>query len=485
MDSIISHKNKHPKIFLDGFEYTLDRSYNETDYFFCSNKKRESNCGARLIRYNNVEPGENNDNMKITGIHLHAPDAGKVECYRLAKDLKWKAAEKCSTSRDIVGQIISNANTAVRPILPSVDQMMRTVRRTRALNFVPKNPNNLKELVLENEFIKIIDGKQFLLYDSWPNDQRLIIFSTQENFKFLASCSSIHMDGTFSVVPPLFSQLYTLHGGLNGLIVPLVYVLACNKKQETYNIIMKTLLEQGNSIKPKYVIMDFEKAAINSVKNSFPEALVHGCFFHFSKNIWRHIQSIGLQTSYKNCSIFAMNLKYLLALAFVPEEMVIDAFGMISELEFYVDNDDKEYNSEIQNLLNYFEVTYIGLPLPGTQQRRKKSLYPIELWNMYNITKSGESRTNNAIEGWHNAIRNAFGTHPNIFNFINKIKNEQAITETKPQQFPAGGEPYRKRKKKYKDFDQRLFNTVNSFEKDERENDLINYMLAIAHNLKF
>lgn len=275
-----------------------------------------------------MTPSEHNDNVKVKGIHLHVPDARKVEIYRCAKELKRKAAEEPTTSRDIVGQITSNANEAVKPILPPVEQMLLSVRRTRAKNLVPKNPNNLKELVITNEFTKTIDGKQFLLYDSGPNDQRLIILSTEENLKFIYIIY-VHL------IKPLHSiGTSNISGGLNGLIVPLVYALACNKKQETYNFILKTLLDQGICIKPKYVMLDFEKAAINAVKYSFPESQVHGCFFHFGQNVWRHIQSLGLQTQYKKCPVFAMNLKYLLALAFVPVEKVFEAFGLISEMDF-------------------------------------------------------------------------------------------------------------------------------------------------------
>lgn len=161
---------------------------------------------------------------------------------------------------------------------------------------------------------------------------------------------------------------------MNGLHIPLVYVLACDKRQTTYELIIQKLLKT------------------DAVTKLFPDASVHGCFFHFGQNLWRHIQSLGLQSAYQKDSMFAMNLKYLLALASVPEGKVVDAFNLISEQKFFEDDEKKQFNTEIQNLLSYFETTYIGTPLRGTQSRRKTALFPIILWNMFKVTKAGDTK---------------------------------------------------------------------------------------------
>ena len=38
---------------------------------------------------------------------------------------------------------------------------------------------------------------------------------------------------------------------------------------------------------------DFEKAAINAFEDKFV-AVISGCFFHFSQNVYKNIQSEGL-----------------------------------------------------------------------------------------------------------------------------------------------------------------------------------------------
>ena len=39
---------------------------------------------------------------------------------------------------------------------------------------------------------------------------------------------------------------------------------------------------------------DFEKAILNAVQIVFPGVKLYGCYFHFSQNLWRNVQTKGL-----------------------------------------------------------------------------------------------------------------------------------------------------------------------------------------------
>ena len=73
-------------------------------------------------------------------------------------------------------------------------------------------------------------------------------------------------------------------------------------------------------------LLDFERAGINAIQTQFPTAQVYGCFYHLSSNIWKHIQSSGLQAHYVNDDEFSIHLRMIAALAFVPPFDVEDAF---------------------------------------------------------------------------------------------------------------------------------------------------------------
>jgi len=50
-------------------------------------------------------------------------------------------------------------------------------------------------------------------------------------------------------------------------------------------------------------------------------------FFHFTQNIWRRIQTCPeILENYLNDSNFALNIRKIAALAFVPVQDIVEAF---------------------------------------------------------------------------------------------------------------------------------------------------------------
>jgi hypothetical protein len=80
--------------------------------------------------------------------------------------------------------------------------------------------------------------------------------------------------------------------------------------------------------------------------------LISGCLFHFGQCIWRQIQHHGLQNKYKDDKLFHLNVKKLIALAFVPISDVIKAYDMVTD----------DFDDDADALLDYFEKTWIGEP---------------------------------------------------------------------------------------------------------------------------
>ena len=97
----------------------------------------------------------------------------------------------------------------------------------------------------------------------------------------------------------------------------------------------------------------FEPAIVSAIRQEFPRARHRGCFFHFSQCIFRRIQAEGLQRRYETDVEFAMKMRLLSALAFVPTEDVVEAFEVLSG-----DN----MPEEVQGMTDYFEDCWIGRP---------------------------------------------------------------------------------------------------------------------------
>jgi hypothetical protein len=175
-------------------------------------------------------------------------------------------------------------------------------------------------------------------------------------------------DGTFKVAPNLFYQVYTLHAIKSNTIVPLVYALLPDKREETYRRMLNALLDINNNLCPTSCMLDLEKAAENAFVASFPGIAITVCLFHLGQCLWRKIQELQLAASYRDDEQIRRQSKWLLALAFVPPSDVVATF---IDCKTHV-------CAELTPLYDYWESTYIGAPRRG---RRQTPLYKIESWN--------------------------------------------------------------------------------------------------------
>ena len=191
------------------------------------------------------------------------------------------------------------------------------------------------------------------------------------------------------------------------------------KTELTYKRMLRKLLEIQPALNPSYLMLDFERAAINAFEEEFL-AVLSGCFFHFSQNIYRKIQSLGLTNQYMEDPGFALYMRLLPSLAFVSENEVCDCFLILMG----------EFPQDALEVADYFETTYLGRRLPD--QTRRTPPFPIRFGNMYARVLNHTSRTNNCVEGWHNAFQTGVTiSHPSFPKLVNHFQREQAVQDAK------------------------------------------------------
>ena len=157
-------------------------------------------------------------------------------------------------------------------------------------------------------------------------------------------------------VPRFFFQIYTIHEQINGHIPP-VFTLCSQTKLKKLIPDYSEKLNNSVANSPTDILMDFERAALNSVGQVYPNTEFKGCFYHFSSNIWKHIQNLGLQNHYQDDENFALWLRMLSALAFVPPNDVIRYF------ELLIDEIRNNFNDECDDLIDCFEDPIVLLKL--------------------------------------------------------------------------------------------------------------------------
>ena len=139
-------------------------------------------------------------------------------------------------------------------------------------------------------------------------------------------------------------------------------------------------------------MVDFERSVIQNRNIE-----VQDCFYHLSANIWKHTQHLGLSQRYNQEGEFALHIRTLPALAFLPAGDVIEGFEeLVDTIRILNDN-------VADDLLQYFEDTYIGRYCRNAP--RRPPLFAINLWNMFNRTDDELPRTNNSVEGWHRSFQ--------------------------------------------------------------------------------
>jgi hypothetical protein len=174
----------------------------------------------------------------------------------------------------------------------------------------------------------------------------------------------------------------------------------------------------------------------------------------------------------------------LIAIAFVPVRDVIQAFELL----------ENEFADAADEFVYYFEKTWIGERKKRGKlsnqtalfiinfclgSGRKKPLFVHELWNVYDRVVVDLSRSNNAVEGWHNAFANrVLISHPSVSKLANKIRQEQSKFEIDIEQVRQGHEP-KPRKASYRKLDDRIKRLVQAYD----NNDLAQYLNGLAANV--
>ena len=436
------------KLLFEGYAYIKDKSVDMTTYWRCQNKLV---CRARIRTCQEKPTGDIRPN------HTHPPNDGILLALKVSADIKKSAKESDELTSSIVTNKLADFPLDATGCLPQTLSLNRLVRRQRVAPDGEQLAPSRQLTTRGDHFVNKI------------NDN-LTILTTDKNLDFLSSKPYWLCDGTFDSAP-LNWQLYSIHALLDeNRSVPLVYCIAKNKTESMYHEIFDYLKTREPSLNPNFISIDYEKAAENSIRTHFEDALVAGCYFHFGQCLWRKVQALGLQVWYKDPSN-ARVVKSFQALGFVsPDEVYTGFQSLVSSL-------DEQVYEELSAFIGYFESTWVGSIQNG---RRRKPMYEPEMWNVLERTIKSLPRTTNSLEGWHRAFaQRVCVTHPTLNRLIGKLRKEQAKTELEMQKF-ISGESSNRRRTKYQIINDRILSVLNR--RDDFAS-VVEFLRAIAINI--
>jgi hypothetical protein len=81
----------------------------------------------------------------------------------------------------------------------------------------------------------------------------------------------------------MFKQMVTINVIYRGKCIPILYALLTNKSEKIYTKLLKLIFENENSNiqiePPKFFMIDFEKAVVNSIEKYFQLQLLNYVIF--------------------------------------------------------------------------------------------------------------------------------------------------------------------------------------------------------------
>ena len=245
----------------------------------CERRRRYRDCtGSIKVK---------DDLIRIVNGHAHNPDPAKNESYKVMTAIKHLAEATNDQPQQILGNALAGVPDYVAANIPALNSVRRNIRRQRkqagnAL-LIPTTRAALPNPI-PVEYTTTNAGDPFLRYDSGDQD-RILIFASDERLALLENNNDWFIDGTFDAVPLIYLQLFTIHAIIQGKVIPCAYVLLPNKTQVTYTSVLRQLQTLRPNLQPNSVLIDFELAIKNALEVVFPGVHVFGCFFHFSQNI--------------------------------------------------------------------------------------------------------------------------------------------------------------------------------------------------------
>jgi DNA-binding protein Fis len=283
MEKVYSERGK-PLIIYEKNSYRFLKDIKSTSEQ-CWRCSRGKHCNAKLYT---LEDGS--VFSRVLSNHNHDPVEEKVlnrktvnnAVKRKIEDIEGeKPAQKI---RKVAEELEKPLSTLTRQDVSCIrNNLYRAKSKT-----MPKLPKTTEELqtALENITTTTSKGEEFLLVND--RDNKIVIFSCDENLKFLSESETIFMDGTFEYAPKHSLQMFTIHGFSNGVYVPLVFCLLKDKKKETYINAIKSVqeecLKRRLQLQPRWIVVDFEQSIHECIKIILPETKIVGCRFHLGQS---------------------------------------------------------------------------------------------------------------------------------------------------------------------------------------------------------
>ncbi|XP_066596840.1 uncharacterized protein [Prorops nasuta] len=259
----------------------------------------------------------------------------------------------------------------------------------------------------------------------------------------MKNIENMYMDGTFQAVAnfkdnniQLFTILVTMRRYPKQAI-PCFWILMKNRRTVDYLEIFSFLKDNFIDLKPKLVMLDFERATANAVQIAYTDVQITHCYFHYSQALIKKAQNLSIINKTKNKSVYPERfiiIRKLTFLALLPSYYIRDVLKLLKK------NTETQFGNFFGKYFKYYEKFWINEIKPENFSVFKRN-----------------NRTNNFSESYNSKLNSYLGKKPHINLLISYMK--MLLKETKSEIDQAANNIYKKRetKKKNNKFERRNY----------------------------
>lgn len=440
---ISSQKGKNV-LLRDGYRYNQSViNKNGTSFWRCSKKKE---CSASLtLSANKTEIIRESKNLHSCKSHKEKNDIDS----KMDK-CKTECCQKFTPVTKIFEHHFRESNLDIFPNCESKKDILYRARRkflqVQNTDFSIVGEVEIPEL-LARDWLYCVDGTE---------NEKIFVFVTKFIQNSVANLNNRDVlyfgDGTFKVPSP-FYQLYSIHVDIDSCedttnVVPIIFFLLPNKTQSTYER-MFSIIKYHFGIYIRRFKCDYEIAQINAFQMVFSDADLTGCYYHFSKAVWRKSVKLNVTNTKEGREITRLSAN----LPLLPSTYIHEVWAKI------VEEAQQKGSDCISQFINYFYKQWIV-----TMNAEKISCY------------KQRHRTNNALEGWNRRYNARVGRKKGLPLYVHALRKEAIWQELKYKRTLFEGQ---KRKKNDYIFDKKYKRKAKKLE--ESEISAFNFLKRVSH----
>lgn len=327
--------------------------------------------------------------LTVTRVDTHSHPSNRSVIKRglvLKRVYQQVATDPTVPVRRVFDKVV-NEDSSDSDVQPSWEGIRSRAKRVRK-SFVPPIPRNINDVRVEDDWAQTWKRRRFLRH--LDNNNGIAVFFTKKMITAMQKADTLFIDGTFRTTPAPYVQFVSVHGLYYGHVIPMAFCLLNGKTEQQYRIFLQVLKDEtravtGRPLHPSQMVLDFEQATMQALKAELPTTLLSGCYFHYTKSLWRHVQHLGLCDEYHQNRRVRKIIRKVMAIGFLPLLLVRQNFNLLKG--------SRRTQRQMQRIpvltqwFDYVETTYVA----------RNATFPPRMWNVYE--RSMETRTNNHVEG--------------------------------------------------------------------------------------